>query len=76
MIDRNDYDDLDDDEFEEMVETINSADEVHDDVEYDEDGELVMSDIDKLNWGLCPHGAADDEGCDEPGCRGGPNGWV
>jgi hypothetical protein len=22
--------------------------------------------------GLCPHGAADDEGCDEPGCPGGP----
>jgi hypothetical protein len=22
--------------------------------------------------GLCPHGCSDDEGCEEPGCMGGP----
>ena len=25
--------------------------------------------------GLCPHGCSDDEGCDEPGCLGGPEGF-
>lgn len=34
----------------------------------DEDG-LSNDDL-----GLCPHGCSDDEGCDEPGCLGGPEG--
>jgi len=25
--------------------------------------------------GLCPHGCADDEDCDVPGCPGGANGF-
>jgi len=25
--------------------------------------------------GMCPHGCTDDEGCEEPGCNGGPDGY-
>ncbi len=25
--------------------------------------------------GMCPHGSTDDEGCEEPGCYGGPDSW-
>jgi len=29
--------------------------------------------ISNEDWGLCPHGASDDEGCDVEGCCGGPD---
>ena len=31
--------------------------------------------VSNYDLGLCPHGCTDDEGCDEPGCNGGPEGF-
>lgn len=44
--------------------------DVYDDDEDDDVDALTNEDL-----GLCPHGATDDEGCEEPGCSGGPEGW-
>lgn len=45
---------------------------------------LMLNQHDQERWvrpsdaelGWCPHGATEDEGCDEPGCYGGPEGSV
>lgn len=41
--------------------------------EFDEEDGLLQDAPCDEDLGLCPHGATDDEGCDEPGCSGGPN---
>jgi len=38
------------------------------DLEPEDDFGLSNEDL-----GLCPHGCRDDDGCEEPGCRGGPD---
>lgn len=48
------------------------ADEESEIFDDDTDGDTL---IDLLDYGLCPHGAADDEDCYEDGCPGGPAGW-
>jgi hypothetical protein len=40
-----------------------------------DDLEEPASLIDLLNFGLCPHGHAEDEGCDADGCPGGMAAW-
>lgn len=52
-------------ELEELVE--DDFDEKNDSEE--EDG------YDPYEWGECPHGNRDDEGCDHPGCNGGVDGF-
>ena len=52
-----------------------NEDEADEDYLYDdlvEDDEEGLSNED---LGFCPHGCTDDEGCEEPGCPGGPAGW-
>lgn len=43
------------------------------DDEPDEEDDLLQDAPCDEDLGLCPHGATDDEGCDEPGCSGGSN---
>ena len=44
-------------------------------VREDDDGDEEATSIDLLNFGLCPHGARDDDGCGINNCPGGPDGW-
>ena len=32
--------------------------------------------LSNADLGWCPHGATEDEGCEEPGCYGGPEGCT
>lgn len=48
-----------------------SDEDLEDDVDFEDMDEDGLSNED---LGLCPHGSTDDEGCDEPGCYGGPEG--
>ena len=43
------------------------------DLAFDPEDDLEMG-VSNEDLGLCPHGCRDDEGCDVPGCLGGPEG--
>jgi hypothetical protein len=43
--------------------------------EDDSDDDEKEDGYDPEDWGECPHGNRDDEGCDYPGCSGGVDGY-